>query len=182
MLAGDLYMGNQNQINGTIKEFSSVPEVQIAGEQFTADGASLNIANNQTYYFQPGVYGDVRVYSRAIISFQSGEYFFRSLIIEPDVRVTINSLSGPVYLKIVNGLSLGDRTEIINASPGLLLIYSQQTSQLRVGCDVVFTGNIKVPHALVVCTKIRSDGSARFRGSIEARAIRLEPDVLIDAR
>ncbi len=182
-LAGDVFKGNQNQIVGTIKEFYTIPEIVIPDELYIADSSTFSIANDQEYHFQPGIYGDVRIYSRAKVYFQPGDYFFRSLIFEPDVNISIDAASKSIYWKVVNEFSIGDRSRIINTNPELLQIHSLQSSSLKIGNDVEFVGSIKAPYALVeVCTKKKVDGSTRFRGPIQARAIRLEPDVIIDAR
>jgi hypothetical protein len=99
--------------------------------------------------------------------------------------VTANVASGSVAVKIAENCSIADRNTISlsgGTAPKLLKFYSNQTTQFRIGCNVAFTGCITAPNAelIVNATKL-PDGTSRIKGAIQAKSIRLEPDVLIDA-
>jgi hypothetical protein len=184
-LGGTLTRQNQTTVTGAITQNASVPPIYIGVEGTPAGTTPITVANGQLKTLTPGSYGDVHVYSRARLTLQAGTYYFKSFILEPDVTVTANVASGSVAVKIAENCSIADRNTISlsgGTAPKLLKFYSNQTTQFRIGCNVAFTGCITAPNAelIVNATKL-PDGTSRIKGAIQAKSIRLEPDVLIDA-
>jgi hypothetical protein len=184
-VAGALNRQNQTTISGTIAQHASVPQLTIATESTPAGSTPTTINCDQIATLPPGTYGDVHIYSRARVTLQTGTYYFKSFVIEPDVNITVNVANGPVQLKIADNCSIGDLDIFVlsgGTSPKLLSIYSNQSSELRIGCNVLFTGCITAPNACVHVNSVKQlDGTARIRASIKAKSIQLEPDVFIDA-
>ena len=133
----------------------------------------------------PGQYGDVSIQANGILNLKTGTYQFKTLILQPDVKINLDALSGPLIVKVRDNMSFGDRfsmTLVPGSMPTQVRFYSQQTTGLRLGTDSRFIGLLQAPLADIdVNSRPNQVGEATFYGTVQGKTIRLEPDVLVES-
>lgn len=162
-------------ISGAAKESSSYTPLTIATITVTPNTSDVTVANDATQSLAPGTYGVVTLRARSKVTLSSGVYQVAQLLIEPDVTLTFNQAAGVVDVRVRDNLSFGDRTivKIGTSAPGILAkFYSHQTSEVRVGTDIVF-----LPVALSAPNgTLHVYSRTNVVGSLRGKTVIVEPD------
>jgi predicted acyltransferase (DUF342 family) len=176
-LAGILTRGNGTVVTGTITQHGSVPAITIPTHTVSFGGTDINVWSGQTYTLGQGAYRDVHVYSGATLILSSGNYAFRKLQFEPDAKVQVGITYNPCNIDAAEALAIADRVKFsLSGTTDVFYIdmYSNQSSQLRVGCDAVVKGAITAPAA-----EINVAPRANVNGAIVAKIVTVEPDAIV---
>lgn len=191
---GDLVSGG----NVWLRNRANVQKIVLAGTLDTQDGASYTavekkdvvlpslvaltvspgegdfyVANDQTTSISPGSYKDFHVYSRSVVHFAPGDYYFSSFVLEPDVKLEFGTSDTGVRIWVQGVLSLADRVNLENlGTPEKLLLYTNGTGTVRLGVGnqlravvVAPVGSVEVPSGII------------FAGHIWAKNLNVQPDV-----
>jgi hypothetical protein len=165
-------------IGGTARERASYTALTIPTKTVTPGTTAVTVPNDHPgQTIAPGSYAVVTLRARAKVTFNPGVYHMAQLIIEPDVTLTLNQATGPIDVRVRDNLSFGDRviikSEATTAPGAIASFYSSQTSEVRVGTDIVH-----LPVALVAPQgTIHVFSRTNISGSIQAKTVILEPDI-----
>ncbi|MBN2803280.1 MAG: cellulose binding domain-containing protein [Deltaproteobacteria bacterium] len=188
---GNVFLRERSTVDGNvmakqiIKEQNDVNVSGVEVENFNAEKVSIplrSIAFGTTDIeisqsgecsksLASGSYGDIVVRAGCSISLSDGIYQLKSLNIEPDAEINI---SGSV--KLLTGMfSFGDRAEVLGIENPLdFFIYTSQESQIHIGVNSDFTGNISAPYA-----EVSVFTGAILDGCIHSDKIRIEADAAV---
>lgn len=182
-----------------LRSNSNVEDVTMGGNLYVQDGASygkiehrdVHIADipvnyfvtgitdfiagvNETATISSGAYKDFHAYANSEIHFESGEYYFDSFVVEPDVKVYFD---GPVRLWVQNGISIADRAGLYN-SPGEaenVFLYTNTSGPMYFGVYSDFASILAAPFASVSLAP-----RSRWEGLIWANNIYVQADAVIE--
>jgi cytoskeletal protein CcmA (bactofilin family) len=163
-------------IAGAAKERVPVTPLTIATKTVTPGASDLTVANDATQTINPGSYKIVTLRARSKVTLSTGTYHMAQLIVEPDVTLTFNQPTGALDVRVRDNLSFGDRVVIkagASTAPGALAqFYSHQSSELRVGTDIVlFPVALSAPNGT-----IHVYSRTNVIGSLQGKTVTLEPD------
>lgn len=197
IVAGDLLSGGDVWLRNRAK----VQKIVLSGRLDMQDGASYSametkdvslpkltavavkpgsadfyVANDQTTSITPGSYKDFHVYSRSLVHFAPGDYYFSSFVLEPDVKLEFGTSDTGVRIWVQGRLSLADRVILENlGTPEKLLLYTNSSEMLRLGVGnqlravvVAPVGSVEVPSGI------------SFAGHIWAKNVNVQPDVIFE--
>jgi len=157
-----------NTVEGTAVQAVDLPIKQIA---YNSNSVELSQSNGCIRSISPGSYGNIMVRAGCQLTLTSGVYNAREMYITSDATLLI---SGKVVLNVETLFHFGDRATLQGTlSPDDFSVYSNQSSQLRIGPDAVFSGNISAPRAEVAVFS-----RATYDGCIHAMNVRVEPDAI----
>jgi hypothetical protein len=139
-------------------------------------GANINVPSNHTgYLLNPGTYGDVRVYSYAVLKLRTGVYNFRKLALDKGVMILVDVQQGPVTVNVSNTLDF-DKEEaqnaIVNGGSILFTVTTKQNTPLEFDKSSQFFGTYVAPNATV---RMKWDHIS-FKGAICAQRIDIHKD------
>ncbi len=175
-LSGTLTLNSQAFVSGTVTQNTAVPFISIPATAFSAGTADISINNGTTMELLEGDYGNVLVHSNATLRLKKGVYVFNTLSVQPDAMVLFDCSANVIELKVLNGLTISDRTKmIIIDGPPRAKIYTHQTSSLTIGCDNVIEASLTAPYSNIV---IRA--RTLVSGQIHANAVTVESDAQIN--
>jgi len=170
---------NGARVLGTTTEHAALPAPAIVSWDAPVapqPAQPRTVAPNGQLELPPGAYGAVTVFSRGKLKLRSGNYAFSSLRLEPDaiLDVTVPPANGPVALYVDDVRAFRGRvvTSTQSTSESLLLVH-KGTSALRLERSADMA--IVAPKATVEL----ATGGARYRGSVYAKGIQIEPDVAV---
>ncbi|MEY2931158.1 MAG: hypothetical protein RL033_1907 [Pseudomonadota bacterium] len=165
--------GNGTTVSGTIRERTSVSPTNLAAWQVcmpATNSGNVLMEPDQIRVLAPGDYGSLTVRSRAQLALSSGQYTFSSILIEPQARLMLNSLSGPVLLYSRGSVTLRGSLEQRAGSASDLLIGTLATDTVNI--EMSFTGTIVAPNAELQLASVNAPG---HRGAFFARRILARP-------
>ena len=171
-------------IDGSIVNPTLVAHMLMPVYSVPYSSINKDINYGDSLVLEPGAYGDVHALQGSKIILRTGNYYFKTLNLESDSKLRITSTGGKLDIKVANGLTIGDRCEIGDASTSPLdvSIYSNQNTLVYIGYDTYIVGCLLAPNAPVeIYTRKALNGTARFRGSIGGKTVKLDHDVIIDA-
>ena len=177
--SGTITRQNGAIVNGIVREGIQISPLVIKVDQVTPGTQAITVQNGATMQVQPGSYGVLHAYANTIVKLASGTYSFRSFLLEPDVRLQINSPDGKmVAINVLESLQFGDRTKISfdagTVFPLSVQFFTAQTSGFSIGTDCVLAGIIRVPNANISVASRTS-----ISGSLYGKRVVLEPDVTV---
>ena len=182
-----------------LRSNSNVEDVTMGGKLYVQDGASygkiehrdVHIADipvnyfvtgitdfiagvNETATISSGAYKDFHAYANSEIHFESGEYYFDSFVVEPDVKVYFD---GPVRLWVQNGISIADRAGLYNSPGGAenVFLYTNTSGPMYFGVYSDFASILAAPFASVSLAP-----RSRWEGLIWANNIYVQADAVIE--
>jgi len=169
---------NNTVISGTERSFSEINFPQITSHQVSIGTRDAVIGPNGSGTINPGSYREIVIYANSAVTFLAGVYNVDRLIIEPDVKLTFESQRGKkTDIRVKSECRFGDRTKMQftgDATPLSVSIYSEQTSQFRIGTDAVIYGQITAPKASVVV-----NSRTTVFGMIMGRQVIIEPNATV---
>lgn len=182
-----------------LRSNSNVEDVTMGGNLYMQDGASygkiehrnVHIADIPANYFVTGItdfiagvndtatissgaYKDFHAYANSEIHFESGEYYFDSFVVEPDVKVYFD---GPVRLWVQNAISIADRANLYNSPGGAknVFLYTNTPGLMYFGVSSDFASILVAPYATVSLAP-----RSRWEGLIWANNIYVQADAVIE--
>lgn len=182
-----------------LRSNSKVENVTMGGNLYVQDGASygkiehrdVHVADipvncfvtgitdfmvgvNDTVTISSGAYRNFRAYANSEIHFESGEYYFDSFVVEPDVNVYFD---GPVRLWVQNAISIADRANLYNSPGGAknVFLYTNTSSLMYFGVSSDFASILVAPYATVSLAP-----QSRWEGLIWANNIYVQADAVIE--
>ncbi len=163
-------------ITGAARQGAPYTPLTIATKTVSTNTTNVTVNNDATQTINPGTYGVVTLRARAKVTFNTGLYQMSQLIVEPDVILTFNMPTGPLDIRVKDNLTFGDRVIVklgAATAPGALAqFYSNQTTEVRVGTDIVF-----FPVAMAVPNgSIHVFSRTNVIGSLQAKTVTMEPD------
>jgi hypothetical protein len=162
-------------IIGAAKESAPYTPLTIPTITVTPNTNDVTVANDATQPIAPGTYGIVTLRARSKVTLSTGVYQMAQLLVEPDVTLTFNQSAGPVDVRVRDNLSFGDRTivKLGTTAPGALAkFYSHQSSEVRIGTDIVF-----LPAALSAPNgTLHVFSRTNVVGSLRGKTVIVEPD------
>ncbi|MCB9497726.1 MAG: putative Ig domain-containing protein, partial [Fibrobacteria bacterium] len=157
-----------------VHEISTPTPRSVPSRYVTPGTEDVSVWGGQSIHLVPGVYRDLHAWSGAKVHLSAGQYTFRSFKMETDDSLVVEASAGAVQLEIQADFQIGDRSKVVveNAEARSFQVHSEQSSVLRIGCDVVFVGWLEAPHSTI-------DVFSRtiIRGALHGNEIILEPDV-----
>ena len=111
----------------------------------TSDQGAVDVEPGLQRTLAPGAYSDVVVKSRATLSLKTGTYFFNSLDLEPQAKVSTTSKTGPIIIYVRQGLIF--RGSFSEQGGGVPRVFVFGTSM--VSLEAPFLGTLVAPNALV---------------------------------
>lgn len=171
--AGSLTRQNLVSVTGTITEHATLTPLVI--HSWTAIFPSTNagdivLPDNDTRSLYPGGYANVTASYGAKLSLQSGEYYFASLDVEWQAKLSLNMAKGPIIVYVTDTFMF--KGELLNEGGrdgDFLLVY---LGNADVVLETSLTGTIVAPNASLTLGST-TDG---HRGGFYARDIEVRPD------
>ncbi|MDR0305963.1 MAG: cadherin-like beta sandwich domain-containing protein [Chitinispirillales bacterium] len=169
---------NNTVITGTERSFAEINFPQIVSHQINPGTWDVVIGPNGSGTVNPGSYREIVVYANSSVTFKTGIYEVDRLIVEPDVKLVFESQIGnKTDIRIKSEGRFGDRTKfqfIGDTIPLAVSIYSEQSSQFRIGTDAVIYGQITAPNASVVV-----NSRTAVYGMIMGKQVIIEPQGVV---
>ncbi len=154
---------------------ASIDLPQLPLMNVAAGTSDITVANGQNLTLVPGKYKKLQIYSNATVSFEPGEYFFESVVIEPDASIYFLNRDFPIRLWIQGNLSIGDRVKpFTNGLSEDLFIYTN-TNNLYLGVTSMMRAILVAPNA-----SINMASRSQWGGQIWAKEITIQPDVIVE--
>jgi len=121
-----------------------------------------------------GAYRDVNIKSRSTVTLTTGEYFLRSLILEPDSVVVLDKAGGPITLYVANTfINRGTFQSTTGELDDFLVAYMGDAD---VSVEAPFDGVVTAPNARLTLATVGTDA---YRGRFFGREIRVAPDTTV---
>jgi hypothetical protein len=169
---------NNTVITGTERNFAEINFPQIVSHQVNPGTWDVVIGSNGSGSVNPGSYREIVIYANSSVTFKTGIYEVDRLVIEPDVKLIFESQKGKkTDIRVKSECRFGDRTKfqfIGDIIPLAVSIYSEQTSQFRIGTDAVIYGQITAPNASVVV-----NSRTTVYGMIMGKQVIIEPQSVV---
>ena len=171
---GAVIVGAQNQ-------HAAFTSIAIPTKTVTPGSTTVTVNSGQgtaasPFLINPGSYGTVTVNSNNVIALAAGTYQMGQFIINADVTIILNQTATPIDVRVQTNLSFGDRLVVKPGTtpPGVVAqFYSSQTSEVRVGTDIVpFPMALTAPNGT-----IHVFSRTVLTGSLAGKTVTLEPDV-----
>jgi V8-like Glu-specific endopeptidase len=112
------------RIDGAVTERANV---QVAETRWSVDwpeNATTDITrapDSPDFQLEAGAYDSIQIFSRATVTLRSGTYFINSLVVEPQVKLRVDTSSGPVLIYVKDTLRLNVGLEYIRGERGQVL-------------------------------------------------------------
>jgi hypothetical protein len=166
-----LSRGNQTIVDGAINLAPVIQPLAVTSWTVNFPGSSagnVNLAPGAQRTLAPGGYDAVTLNAGATLRLSSGTYFFQSLDVEPQARISLTATpTAPVFIYVVGNIMY--RGTIVTGSgqtPNLLL--GALTNQ-PIFIESPFTGTLVAPNASVT-VRATGDVGAFFAKSLEIGA------------
>lgn len=134
---------------------------------------AVSVGKNTTVNLAPGAYGNVTVGSGAQLRLQTGAYNFRSFLIDPLAVVYLDSLAGPIDIRVQERVVIGEGAEMVvppfPASTRDITLYIQKEGDIHILDGAVVRGNLIAPFS-----KLTFKSSSRLLGAAYANMIVVE--------
>ncbi len=168
--------GGGSVITGAARQGVPYTPISIPTKTVATNTTNVTVNNDATQTINPGTYGIVTLRARSKVTFNTGLYQMSQLIVEPDVTLTFNQPTGPLDIRVKDSLTFGDRVIVkfgATTAPGALAqFYSSQTTEVRVGTDIVlFPVAMAVPNG-----SIHVFSRTNVIGSLQGKTVTVEPD------
>jgi hypothetical protein len=173
---GSVIAGEQN-------ERTLLPPIAIPTKTISAGTANITVNSgtgtaSNPFAIAPGKYANIVVNSNNVIALAPGLYQVEQFVINADVSLKLNQSASAVDLRVKTSLSLGDRLIVNPGTPAAGVVaqfYSSQTTEVRVGTDIV-----SFPIALTVpAGTIHVFSRTNLGAALSAKTVTLEPDVTV---
>jgi hypothetical protein len=176
--AGDIDVNFGASVIGDTSPGTAVPAVEMPTYDVAFGNQNINLWPDGELELAPGDYRDVHVFSRSVLTLETGVYNLRQLILESDVAALVVDVSnGPIEINVEDTLKIGDRVNVViigEPNPALVDIYTNATNQVTIGNNTYFFGTITAPSANVVAYS-----RSFIEGALYGNQVTLETDATI---
>jgi hypothetical protein len=168
-------------VTGIVAPNTPVPSITIPTQTVTPGSNNVTVSPGQTSSIAPGSYNEVHIFGGATVTLRAGTYSVKRFIVEAgaaNTNLNLDVTAGAISLKVLEQLSLGDRTKLNllgDSVSSLFTVYSHQTTLLRIGTDSIFVGRLTAPRA-----EVSVASRTTFRGRLFARRVGVEPDTRLN--
>ncbi len=168
-LSGSLETQAGASHGNVVRQPVSLPAVpQIS---FTYGTADLIIERAQTATVTPGRYKNFNVFVESEVTFEPGDYYFKSFVVEPDVQLHFNNSNGAVRIWVEEGIFIGDRVNVQNNNAASrLFLYTNTSNTLYFGVGSDISAMLVAPNGNVSLAP-----HSRWSGSVWGKNISLQP-------
>jgi hypothetical protein len=175
-VSGQIQTQGPYQITGTALQSTPVSVLPIESHTFTTGTQDLTVAVNGNATWAPGSYDDGFVGSLGTATLSAGTYNFRTLELNADGRLNLNTSGGDININAQTVLRFGDRSRILPSGAGSVSFYTNATSAnlVRIGTDVQFRASLAAPTGTV-----HAYSRTYIDGCVAGRIIRLEPNITL---
>jgi hypothetical protein len=166
---GSVTLGNGAGADGGIKANAAVALDSLASFALTfpAAGPPIVLNPDQQQQASPGSYGAVHVYSRSTLTLTGGDYFFESLMLEPQAALILDSRAKPVRIYVKSSFVYrGQILDQLGGTPRLLVAYFGTSDGI---VEAPFDGTIVAPKAKIVLSSVAHAG-AFYANNIDVQA------------
>lgn len=164
-------------INGEVYEEQQVQRLSIPTHAVNAGTQDLAIPHFGIVTVDPGAYRDLYAFHSSRITLKTGTYHFRKFVLEPDLTIIYDVTDGPISVNVEQEIKFDVRETIEfvgETNPLAVHYYTNQTQPMVfLGHDSKHLGIFTAPHAEVWLGQ-----RIKFVGSVYARKITVEPDVV----
>lgn len=173
--------GGGATISGSQSEHAPFASISIPTKTVSPGTGAVTVNSGQgslttPYPIAPGNYGTVTLNSNCVVALSAGTYQIGTLIINADVTMVLNQTTTPIDVRVKSSLSFGDRLIFKSGTTPAGVVaqfYSDQTSEVRVGTDIVsFPIGLTAPAGT-----IHVYSRTTVTGSMAAKTVTFEPDV-----
>ncbi len=173
-----IFKQNNVIINGSEIDSVTIKKISLSTHSVLFGGTDFIVPNDSITTVPPGSYNSIHIYSRATVTFNVGTYYCRELLVEPDVSINFGNSAGEfIAFEIQDQMRIGDRCIMSfmgDKYPFSIQFYSNQTSNLSIGTDVVFMGLLVAPAGSITVYS-----RTAVEGALYGKSVRIEPDVTI---
>jgi len=174
----DLALRGNASVSGTAQEKASVISFVLPTPSFKAGKGDITVPKRGSLNLEPGAYDDVEVKTGGTLFLRSGDYFFDELDTDERSVLSIDVANGPVYINVVDELDFDEDIEIVitpfgQAASNQVTFTTLQHSKVDIEEDALILGWIIAPRA-----EVHFDEDCRFKGSVVAKSISVEEDVI----
>lgn len=179
---GDAVAGGMTQIasdatvTGTRLSQENIPMFSYEWAVLVPEpSGSVLLGPSEQRLLEPGSYGDVDLKSGASLYLRAGEYFFDSLVVEPNASLEFVTNEGDFVLYVADKfINRGSLRGFGGSMPPLFVGYSGDEPVLL---ERAFDGTLIAPNAEI---RLQPAPDGGHRGAFWGREVRIEPDTEID--
>lgn len=177
--AGDrLSLQGNASVSGTAGANASVISFVLPAPSFSAGTQDFTVPSNGALQLAPGAYDDVEVKSGGKLYLRSGNYFFDELDTDTKAALVIDVAAGPVNINVVDKLEFDKDVAVVITPHGQsastqVTFTTLQYHKVEIEERAEVLGWLIAPRA-----EVRFEDDARFKGSVVAKEIHVEDDVL----
>jgi hypothetical protein len=189
--AGNAFVRERANVGGTLSvegSYSHQNHVVLGGLVHPADvtlptlaSRTVNAAtgwqevpNDAVRTLAPGSYGNMTVRARSTVTLTAGEYHFATLIVEPDVRLVLDTSAGPITLLVQGNVTFESRIRYQTTGSSDVLLYSNGQN-VTLHPQQTFPGAILAPQAHIAVQPF-----VTVDGCIAGRFVRIEADSVVN--
>jgi hypothetical protein len=136
---------------------------------FVVGSQPVNLEPDQQASLDPGGYGDVSVKSRATLRLSAGQYFLRSLSVEPQATLSLDTTRGGVFVYVTEAFSHKGTNNYTGDDTGALFGYFGSST---VALESAFNGTVVAPNAAIYLAPVGM--TPGHRGSFYGKSINVE--------
>jgi hypothetical protein len=167
------------QVLGPVSEHATnivFPPAPTVSATFPPNAPDVNLEPGQSTTIGAGAYGNVAIKSRATLVLGSGNYTMRSLDIEPQATVRMNSAAGPVVLTVQQSIIFNGGSIVDSGNPQApdFLLGFVGTQPVHVATP--FNGAIFAPKASLTLHTVPAPG---YAGQFYALDLEAGPNVTV---
>jgi hypothetical protein len=172
---GIITANNTVVITGTRTEHATLtPPTTIARPvDFVGGTDIIRNANAPGAAPSPGSYGRVDIKSGSGLTLSAGKYYFDSVNIETNAKLTLNTAGGPVFVFVRDGFNYKG---VLQYSGSAAKVFFGVFGTTMVSLETVLKGTVVAPNA----TLRLAPAFKTFDGAFFGKAIQVEPDLTIN--
>ncbi|HXU06356.1 MAG TPA: hypothetical protein VN903_35615 [Polyangia bacterium] len=175
--ASTVHVGNQVSLVGPTVQNTPItfpPTIDVTTTFPTSQGDVF--VNSGSRPLTPGSYGQVRVASNATLALANGQYWFGSLDLEPQSRMTVSQSTAKVRVNVRTSIVMRGDVSVTPSAVGFLLAYQGTTAA---ALERPFTGVFASPSAALT---LGATTFQTFTGQFYARSIVVQSDETVVCR
>lgn len=177
--AGDkLSLRGTASVSGTSASKAAVISFGLPRPSFNHGETDVTVPVSGSLHLAPGAYDDLEVKERGTLFLRSGDYFFDRLDTDTKAVLAIDVAAGPVNINVVEKLEFDRDVQVLitpngEAASNKVTFTSLQYHKLEIEERARILGWIIAPRA-----EVKFEEDARFKGSVVAKAISVDEDVI----
>ncbi len=177
--AGDkLSLRGNASVSGAATGKAPVISFVLPAPVFSAGTQDVTVAQGGVLHLAPGAYDDLEVKNGGTLFLRSGDYFFDRFDTDTKAVLSIDVAAGPANINVVEKLEFDEEVEVIitpggQAASNQVTFTTLQYHKVDIEEGALILGWIIAPRA-----EVHFDEECRFKGSVVAKSISVEEDVI----